>query len=323
MFLLIAFLSMTIELVAGYPDRLFERIGHPVSWIGTLIGTLDRKLNDAKRSPRASRVVGVLTLVVLVLIAGGTALLVQRALSGSIALLLVTALVASTLIAQRSLAKHVAAVAQALEIEGVARGRCAVSQIVGRDPQALDEAGVSRAAIESLAENFSDGIVAPSFWLAAGGLPGAAIYKAVNTADSMIGHRTQRHEAFGWAVARFDDLINLPASRLTALLIVVAAGLLPGMSAGDAWRAVWRDAGRHRSPNAGWPEAAMAGALGLALAGPRHYGGVLVDDAFMGVGGRRAANAVDIRAALRLYWTADLLLVTLLGIGAALVTLHG
>ena len=159
--------------------------------------------------------------------------------------------------------------------------------IVGRDPERLDEAGVSRAAIESLAENFSDGVVAPAFWLAIGGLPAAAAYKAANTADSMIGHRSKRHEAFGWASARFDDLINLPASRLSALLIVAAACFTSGASAGDAWRAVLRDAGKHRSPNAGWPEAAMAGALGLSLAGPRHYGGVLVDDAEMGAGGRR------------------------------------
>ncbi len=165
-----------------------------------------------------------------------------------------------------------------------------------------------RAAIESLAENFSDGVVAPAFWLAVGGLAGGAAYKAVNTADSMIGHRTPKHEAFGWAAARFDDLVNLPASRLTALLIVAAAAILPGMDARAAWRAVWRDAKKHRSPNAGWPEAAMAGALGLALAGPRSYGGVMGDDAFMGEGGRREVTAADIRRALRLFWMADVLL---------------
>ena len=181
--------------------------------------------------------------------------------------------------------------------------------IVGRDPDRLDEAGVSRAAIESLAENFSDGVVAPAFWLAIGGLPAAAAYKAVNTADSMIGHRSERHQAFGWAAARFDDLINLPASRLSALLIVAGACFMSGASPQNAWRAVLRDAGKHRSPNAGWPEAAMAGALGLSLAGPRHYGGVLVDDAEMGAGGRREANAADIRRALALYRAADAMLV--------------
>jgi adenosylcobinamide-phosphate synthase len=222
-------------------------------------------------------------------------------------------MLASSLIAQRSLASHVKAVADALDQGGLAAGRGAVSRIVGRDPERLDEAGVSRAAIESLAENFSDGVVAPAFWLALGGLAGGVGYKAANTADSMIGHRTPRHEAFGWAAARFDDLINLPASRLTALLVVAAAFLVPGASAASAWRTVWRDARKHRSPNAGWPEAAMAGALGLALAGPRVYGGVTVEDAMMGEGGRREANALDIRKALKLYWAADLILVALFG----------
>jgi adenosylcobinamide-phosphate synthase len=179
--------------------------------------------------------------------------------------------------------------------------------IVGRNPKSLDEAGVSRAAIESLAENFSDGIVAPAFWLGLGGLPGAALYKATNTADSMIGHRTPRHEAFGWAAARFDDLVNLPASRLSALLIVGAAALTRKASPWGAMRAVRRDASHHRSPNAGWPEAAMAGALGLRLAGPRVYGDVRVEDRWMG-DGRAEATAQDIDRALALYRTACALL---------------
>src|SRR5438445_759899 len=198
-------------------------------------------------------------------------------------------------------------------------GRVAVSRIVGRDPEALDRAAVCRAAIESLAENFSDGIVAPAFWIGVGGLAGGAAYKAANTADSMIGHRTPRHEAFGWAAARFDDWINLPASRLTALLIVMAAFLVRGADPRNAWHAVWRDAKKHRSPNAGWPEAAMAGALGLALAGPRSYGGVLVEDVFMGEGGRRDADSIDIRRALKLYRVADYLLIGLFGIISAIV----
>src|SRR6185369_7265994 len=156
----------------------------------------------------------------------------------------------------------------------------------------LDAAGIARAAIESLAENFSDGVVAPALWLALAGLPGGAAYKAINTADSMVGHRTPRHESFGAASARLDDLVNLPASRLSALLIVAAAALTPGASMPRAWRAVWRDARHHRSPNAGYPEAALAGALDLALAGPRQYAGVLIDDALMG-DGRRDASAAD------------------------------
>ena len=322
MFVLLATLSLLAELLGGYPDRLFRRIGHPVSWIGALIALLDRKLNRDGDAPAKRRQAGILALLVLIAVTGAIALLLQTVLVGWPGPF-VLALLAGTLLAQRSLARHVAAVATALEDDGLAGGRKAVSQIVGRDPESLDEAGVSRAAIESLAENFSDGIVAPAFWLAVGGLPGIAVYKGVNTADSMIGHRTPRHEAFGWAAARFDDLINLPASRLTALLLLAAACLVPGASPANAWRAVWRDARRHRSPNAGWPEAAMAGALGLALAGPRSYGGVLVDDHEMGAGGRREANAADIRRALRLYWTADVIMVALFAALAALVIWHG
>ena len=209
------------------------------------------------------------------------------------------ALLAASLPAQRSLASHVSAVADGLDAS-LEEGRVAVANIVGRNPDVLDEAGVARAAIESLAENFSDGVVAPILWTALGGLVGGALYKAINTADSMIGHKDERYKAFGWAAARLDDLVNLPASRLAALWLILAAALTPGASAREAARAVWRDASRHRSPNAGWPEAAMAGALGLKLAGPRVYGETLVDDAFMG-SGRREADAADIRQALRLY----------------------
>jgi adenosylcobinamide-phosphate synthase len=193
-----------------------------------------------------------------------------------------------------------------------------VSMIVGRNPDVLDEGGVSRAAIESLAENFSDGVVAPVFWMAVGGLPGAALYKAANTADSMIGHKTPRHLAFGWAAARFDDLINLPASRLSGLWLIAAAALMPGASAIEAIRAIRRDAGAHRSPNAGWPEAAMAGALGMALAGPRVYGGELYDGAYMG-NGRRDLDAADIRRALVLYRVALVVQAAVLAVAALVV----
>jgi adenosylcobinamide-phosphate synthase len=229
------------------------------------------------------------------------------------------ALVGSTLIAQHSLYRHVAAVATALERDGLGAGRDAVSHIVGRDVESLDEAGVARAAIESLAESFSDGVVAPAFWLAVAGLSGAAVYKAINTADSMIGHRTPRHQAFGFAAARLDDLVNLAASRLSALLIIMAAAITPGASAKNAWRAVKRDAPQHRSPNAGYPEAAMAGALGLALAGPRVYDGVRIDDAVMG-NGRAEATAKDIHAALDLYQSADAVLIGSVALLALLLT---
>ncbi len=304
-------LALLLEAALGYPQRLVNRIGHPVIWIGRLIAAMDRGWNRAERRFATRRAAGVLALLVLVGVAGGVGFALQATLLALPFGIWAVALLASSLLAQRSLHVHVARVAAALEQRGLEAGREAVSHIVGRDPSSLDEAGVARAAIESLAENFSDGVVAPAFWMAVGGLPGAAIYKAVNTADSMIGHRTPRHEAFGWASARCDDVINLPASRLSGLAIIAAAALLPGMDARAAWRALLRDAKQHRSPNAGWPEAAMAGALGLALAGPRQYGGVLVQDALMG-DGRRAAHAADIRAALRLYRTADALLIALL-----------
>jgi adenosylcobinamide-phosphate synthase len=309
----LALLALLIELMFGYPDRLLRAIGHPVTWMGRLIDALDRGLNRAPDAPARQRLAGIIALLILIAVVGAIAVLVESILLRLPFGLVLLAIPASALLAQRSLHAHVARVADALEREGVAAARTAVAQIVGRDPEALDEAGVARAAIESLAENFSDGVVAPAFWMALAGLPGGAVYKAVNTADSMVGHRTERHREFGWAAARFDDLINLPASRLSALLIVAAAALTRDASAANAWRAVRRDAPHHRSPNAGYPEAAMAGALGLALAGPRRYGGVLVEDAMMGEG-RRAAGAADIRAALALYRRADALLIALIAV---------
>ncbi len=310
---------MLIELGLGYPERMLHAIGHPVSWIGRLIDALDRRLNREADAAQTRRAAGIVAMVVVLAIVGAIAFLAERALLRLPFGILVTGLLAGTLIAQRSLHRHVADVARALEREGIEAGRNAVAHIVGRDTASLDEAGIARAAIESLAENFSDGVVAPVFWMAIFGLPGAALYKAINTADSMIGHRTPRHAAFGWATARLDDLVNLPASRLSALLLIAAAALSKKTSAGAAWRAVRHDAPRHRSPNAGYPEAAMAGALGLALAGPRVYGGVRVEDAMMG-DGRRAADAADIRRALTLYRAADALLLALLALSALILT---
>jgi adenosylcobinamide-phosphate synthase len=317
----LAFLSLLMELAFGYPDRLVRAIGHPVIWIGNLISLLDRRMNRPTATDKARRISGVAALIILLLVTAGPIFVLERLLGSHPVTLVLLAVLGSSLLAQRSLASHVKAVADALDREGVAGGRKAVSMIVGRDPEHLDEAAVCRAAIESLAENFSDGIVAPALWMGVGGLTGGVAYKAVNTADSMIGHRTPKHEAFGWASARADDLINLPASRLTAALIMLAAFVVPGADAVGAWRALWRDASRHRSPNAGWPEAAMAGALAVELAGPRSYGGVMTSDGFMGEGGRREADAEDIRRALTLYWTADLILVGLFGVVAASVIL--
>jgi len=309
----LAFIAMLIELCLGYPEALHRAIGHPVTWIGRLIAWLDRELNRETAAPRARRTAGLAAVLILLAIVGAIAVLVQWAVLLLPFGILAAAFLASALVSQRSLHRHVADVAAALENGGVAAGREAVARIVGRDTGKLDAAGVARAAIESLAENFSDAIVAPVFWMTIGGLPGAALYKAINTADSMIGHRTPRYEAFGWAAARLDDLVNLPASRLSALLLIAAAALSKNASPGAAWRAVRRDAGKHRSPNAGYPEAAMAGALALSLAGPRVYGGTPVDDAFMG-DGRREADAADIRRALALYRIADAILLLLLGV---------
>jgi len=308
---------MLIELCVGYPEPIVRAIGHPVTWIGGLIEGLDRALNRDTAAPRARRAAGVIAIVIVLGIVGGIAFIVQHELLRLPFGIFAIALAASSLIAQRSLHRHVAEVAEALEGGNLAACRAAVSHIVGRDTAALDAAGVARAAIESLAENFSDGVVAPVFWLAVFGLPGAALYKAINTADSMIGHRSQRHAAFGWAAARLDDLVNLPASRLAALLFLAAAAVRRDAAAADVWHTVWLDAPRHRSPNAGYPEAAVAGALGLSLGGPRLYGGVRVDDAPMG-GGRWDANAADIRRALALYRTADAILIGILAVFAVL-----
>ena len=317
----LAVLALVIEAFAGYSQGLYRLFGHPVTWIGTLIGWLDRFLNHESEEAQARRVAGIAALILtLAAVIGCTSFVISflpEGLIGTIA----TAFLASTLLAQRSLWQHVSAVATGLNA-GLAEGRKAVAQIVGRDPDALDEAGVARAAIESLAENFSDAVVAPAFWVAILGLPGGAAYKAANTADSMIGHRTPRHEEFGWAAARFDDLINLPASRLAAAFLCVAAFLLPGASARGAVDAVRRDASQHRSPNAGWPEAAMAGALRLSLAGPRAYGGVMVEDAHMG-SGRREAAASDIRRALGLYRLACGLQIAAYAVIAAVLILPG
>jgi adenosylcobinamide-phosphate synthase len=323
MFVGLALLAAVIEAVAGYPDGLFRRIGHPVTWIARVITWGDARWNSQRDSGLRQRLQGVALMVLLL----GGGLLVGFAISRcldlllpSFAALLICAVLASALVAQRSLDTHVAAVAEALERRGVEAGRAAVAMIVGRDTAQLDDAGVVRAAIESLAESFSDGIVAPLFWMAVTGLPGAIAYKAINTADSMIGHKTERHLAFGWAAARTDDLVNLPASRLAALWLILAALCVPGLSARRALVTTWRDAGKHDSPNAGWPEAAMAGALGVQLMGPRAYEGEVVAAPWMGEGGR-ATTVKDIRSALALYRTACGLQIGVLAVLAALIGL--
>ncbi len=284
--------ALLLDALVGDPEPLWRRLPHPVVLAGRAIDALERRLNRRNLGVAAGRAAGALALALLL---GGA--IVAGLVLEALGLWPLELLAAAILLAQRSLYEHVAAVAAALRRGGLSAGRASVARIVGRDPERLDEAGVCRAAIESLAENFSDGVVAPAFWFAVAGLPGLFAYKALNTADSMIGHRSERHRHFGWAAARLDDLANLPASRLSALLIVFARP----RALGRVLSAVVSDAGRHRSPNAGWPEAALAGALGIALAGPRQYAGASIQDAWMNAGARQQARADDVERALAVY----------------------
>ena len=290
--------ALVLDAVLGDPDRLWRRIPHPVVLMGRLIGWLDRRLN--RGTDPGKRWGGIAALAVLIAASGLSAATLHWLWAHNPLGAAVEALAVSTLIAQRSLYDHVRRVYAAFADGGLPAARKAVSHVVGRDPDALDESGVCRAAIETTAENFSDGVVAPAFWYLVGGLPGIAIYKAVNTADSMIGHRTERHRAFGWASARLDDALNFIPARLSGVLTVLAAPLVGG-SLGDAWRVMLRDAHLHRSPNAGWPEAAMAGALGIAIAGPRVYATGPVYDLYVNDAGRKDLRPRDIVDALRLF----------------------
>jgi len=297
----ILLLALGLDALIGDPAALYARLPHPVVFIGRGIGNLDRRLNREQDSTALRRAAGIAACILLVTLSFGIGWLLHRSLSALPGGWIAEALLISAFLAQNSLYRHVAAVAQGLAGAGLPGGRRAVAHIVGRDPASLDEPAVCRAALESLAENFSDGVTAPLFWALLLGLPGILTYKAVNTADSMVGHRTPRHLAFGWASARLDDLLNFVPARLAGLVLAVAAFLLPRASPGGAFSAMRRDAPLHRSPNAGWPEAAMAGALGLALAGPRRYGGAIVEDNWMNAGGRREASAADIQRGLALY----------------------
>ena len=296
--LLIVLIALAADALIGDPDWLWRRLPHPVVLIGAQIDWLDRHLNRDAWPAARRKAAGVVALGALIMTAGAIGAALQWLLLGSLIGTLLLGVLASVLIAQRSLYQHVARVRDAFASGGLEGARSAVTMIVGRDPAELDQAGVSRAAIESSAENFSDGIVAPVFWLALFGLPGLLIYKAVNTADSMIGHRNARFESFGWASARFDDLLNLAPARLSGVLLALAAPLAGG-SVTRALQVMRRDAPKHRSPNAGWPESAMAGALDLALAGPRVYGGQRVEDPFLNAEARREATPDDIGRALK------------------------
>ncbi len=289
-------IAMAVDALTGEPSWLYRSVPHPVVALGRLIARLEARLWAAADPPAAKRRAG----IVLVALTVSAAAIVGGGLGALAGLrwpwLLVVGVLCSTLVAQRSLAEHVLAVAHGLAAE-LDQGRRAVARIVGRDPEQLDEAAVARAAIESTAENHADGVVAPLFWLVLLGPLGLCAYKAINTLDSMVGHRSERYRDFGWAAARLDDVANLPAARLTAVLLLLAAGR-PGL-----WRAVVREAPKHRSPNAGWPEAAMALVLGLRLAGPRIYASGRVDDPWIGIG-RTDPGPSEVHAAVRLVWRA-------------------
>jgi adenosylcobinamide-phosphate synthase len=292
--------GLAIDALFGDMPWLFRQIPHPVVLAGRAVAFFDRKLNRETRGEAVRRGRGIMTVILLVGAAAALGLVVERLCRGRLPGAVVEAALIGVLIAQRSLYEHVAAVANALDAGGLPAGRAAVSHIVGRDPTSLDSHGVARAAIESLAENFSDGVVAPVFWYLLLGLPGLFAYKMANTLDSMIGHRTPHYRSFGWAAARFDDLLNLVPAPISGLLLVTAAVFTKSGRPDRALVTMLRDGRKHHSPNAGWPESAMAGALGLALAGPRRYPDGLVADPWLGDGSARVATT-DIIRALRLY----------------------
>ncbi|MCB1498939.1 MAG: cobalamin biosynthesis protein [Bauldia sp.] len=310
--------ALALDALAGDPETLWRRVPHPVAVLGGLVGLLDRGLNRPRLSPHLRTAGGILAIVIVTVMAAAVGALLEFLCSLVPYGFIATIVVAAVMIAGRSLYDHVRAVRAAFATGGLDAARTAVARIVGRDPASLDEPAVCRAAIESAAENFADGVVAPAFWFALLGLPGLLAYKAINTADSMIGHRTPRYERFGWASARLDDLVNLPASRLAGALIALAAPVAGG-SIAEAFRVMRRDAPTHHSPNAGWPEAAMAAALGLALLGPRRYRGVLTAAPYLNAAGRRRATPDDIGRALRVYAVAWGLLFLLAATSGGLV----
>ncbi len=302
----VTLVALALEAAIGWPAALYRRIGHPVGGFARIITACEQRWNRPEQPDATRRRSGVAT--VLILIGAASAISIAATwlawrLLGADAWIVI-ALLAIPGLAQRSLHDHVAAVAEALSAGRIDDARRAVAMIVGRDVERLDTGGIARAAIESLSESFCDGVVAPAFWLGALGLPGLWSYKAINTADSMIGHMEPRWRAFGWAAARTDDGLNLLPARIAGALLCLAAG--------KGWTVMLRDAGRHASPNAGWPEAAMAGALGLSLGGPVAYDGALQDKPWIGDGATEA-GAADLVRALSLYRRACLILWGLAG----------
>jgi len=306
----ILLLALAVDALIGWPDALYRKIGHPVTWLGKLISHMDKSLNRMEWHPPTRRLMGLLTAAFIILICIVSGQIIQNAVGQGILGFLISVLLAWPLLASRSLYSHVKDVAQPLELMDLRSAREAVSMIVGRDPKQLDTAGVGRAAIESLAENTSDGVVAPIFWGLIFGLPGILAYKAINTMDSMIGYKTPKHLDFGWAAARIDDLANWVPARLTGLIIAMMSG-----TPNTALQTIRRDAGKHRSPNAGWPESAMAAALGVRLSGPRSYHDKQTNDPWLYAEGRDVEGS-DVTRALAVFKRSMFCLAGLLAIVA-------
>ena len=291
---LISPLALALERQLGYPQRLVGTIGHPVMWFGKLISFCETRLNTPARTPAQRKLAGMVALGLLLLSVLIVTVGIRTVLSWQPLGWLIEMLLATAFLAQKELGRAVTAVSDALRTS-LEAGREAVSHVVGRDPQTLDEPGVARAAIETLAESTSDGVVAPWLFLALLGLPG-------------IGHMDDRYRDYGWAAAKLDDLLNWIPARFSAVLITAACFFVPGASPGKAWDVARRDAPKHESPNAGWPEAAFAGALGFKLGGPRSYNGELVDLPAFG-DGKSTLGPSDILRAILLYRrTLDVLL---------------
>ncbi len=304
--LFLLLVALAVEAIVGGMPLLFRIVPHPVVIAGGLVGFLERRLNRESRSERARLIRGFLVVAVMMALAAGAGYAITGIARDLAQGWLVEVFFVVTLVAQRSLYTHVRKVGLALQADGLGSGRDAVSHIVGRDPESLDEHGVARAAVESCAENFSDGVVAPVFWYVLLGLPGLFVYKTVNTMDSMIGHKTERYLSFGMTAAKLDDVMNFIPARLAGLMLVAAGFFVPTANPGRAIGTMLRDAKHHSSPNAGWPEGAVAGALDLSLAGPRHYGGKVVEDQWIG-NGRARLTVQDIRRTLFLYAVACLI----------------
>ena len=307
----ILLLALGLDALIGWPNGLYNRIGHPVTWIGALISRLEKTLNRPEWHKSTRRLMGILTALFTILLSFLLGRLIENAIGQGVVGFVLSVLIAWPLLAARSLYTHVRNVAVPLEAQDLPQARIAVAMIVGRNPEQLDGAGVGRAAIESLAENASDGVVAPVFWGLLFGLPGLMAYKTINTLDSMIGYKNMRFSDFGWAAARIDDLANWAPARITGGLIALMSGQRKALVS------MREDAGKHRSPNAGWPESAMAGALDVRLSGPRVYDGVATQDPWLNTSGRDVTGA-DVGKALVVFRRSMFGLAALLGLLALL-----